>query len=274
MSDLFHEKVTDETLLALFTVMANSHIATGITKTHTFQILTKREERMLDFCQRLKWKIGMGFTEEIRPDGSIAVLPVNNMPFLDTLDPWNAMNKSGSQNMVKTSAEWMPPQIHLGVSVEDESNAEKRIPQLLRTPAVIRFVSYEPALGPVNFRPWLGRGALGDRGLDWGIAGGESGPNARPPNPDWFRRARDDFKAAGVPFLFKQWGDWSPEQPENWIKISSRRYSHETAAWTRDGSRYNPLDPPPGHFPDVMMYRVGKGKAGRLLDGREWNEMP
>jgi protein gp37 len=280
MSDMFHEGVSDDDLLGLFAVMANSHIATGVKKTHTFQILTKRYERMLDFVARLKWRFGaFGLCQEIKPDGSIGNILLNNLPFLAGNDPWRTLSKGGVGSTVRTSQEWMPPQIHLGVSVEDEQNAEKRIPALLKTPASIRFVSYEPALGPVDFRPWLGVGPARDRGLDWIIAGGESGPNARPPNPDWFRAVRDACRVFGadngpVRFFFKQWGDWSPDKPDNWVKKSSKRYSHETFAWARDGSPYNALNPPANHFPTTMMYRVGKAKAGRLLDGREWNQMP
>jgi len=272
MSDLFHEDIADDQLLALFATMANSHIATGTEKTHTFQILTKRHLRMLDFVSRLKWLRGvMAICQEIRPDGTVGSTILNNLPFLEGNDPWKQISKGVAAPIVCTSLDWMPPQIHLGVSVEDESNAEKRIPALLRTPAAIRFVSYEPALGPVDFRPWLGIGPARDRGLDWIIAGGESGPNARPPNPDWFRAVRDACRSFGpdngpVHFFFKQWGEWSPDKPDNWIKKRSKRYSHETAAWARDGN------PPADHF--SMMYRVGKAKAGRLLDGREWNQMP
>jgi len=106
MSDLFHEKVADHELLALFAVMANSHIATGVKKTHTFQILTKREDRMYDFCSRLKWKIGMGIVEELRTDGSPGSVLLNNLPFLDTVDPWKNLCKDMHTDRVRTSREW------------------------------------------------------------------------------------------------------------------------------------------------------------------------
>lgn len=94
---------------------------------------------------------------------------------------------------------WPPDNLWLGVSVENQKTADERIPLLLQTPAVKRFVSYEPALGPIDFAPWI-------KQIDWLIMGGESGPGARPMHPDWARSTRDQCKAASVPFFFKQWG--------------------------------------------------------------------
>lgn len=100
--------------------------------------------------------------------------------------------------------------IWLGVSVENQQAADERIPILLQTPAAVRFVSYEPALGPVNLQGWDGVLAryylhheMGGT-LDWIIAGGESGPGARPAHPDWFRTVRDQCQESGVPFFLKQ----------------------------------------------------------------------
>lgn len=153
MSDLFHEKVPDEFIDKVFAVMA-------MAKQHTFQVLTKRPERMRAFLRNPYW-------------GRSAALP----------------------------------NVWLGVSVEDQPTADKRIPILLQTPAAIRFVSYEPAIGPVDFEQYTGYRRMRDfKELDWVIAGGESGPHARPSHPDWFRSVRDQCQAAGIPFLFKQWG--------------------------------------------------------------------
>ena len=169
------------------------------------------------------------------------------------------------------------PNVWLGVSVEDQQTADERIPILLQTPAAVRWVSYEPALGPVdfkNFTPgrispgWTGRAdepCQADWGLDWIVAGGESGPRARPPHPDWFRKVRDDCQAAGVPFFFKQWGAWRPcEHGEN-----------PHAAVNPNGDQVVPLPSEFGPFPprDRMRF-VGKKKAGCLLDGREHKEFP
>src|SRR5690606_37330544 len=122
---------------------------------------------------------------------------------------------------------WPPPNVWLGVSCERQQEADERIPDLLATPAAVRFVSAEPLLGPIDFA------RLGDatfrlnaftgeaehtlgfkdrtRGrLDWIIVGGESGPGARPMHPAWARSIRDQCASAGVPFFFKQWGSWAP----------------------------------------------------------------
>ncbi|MDH5477805.1 MAG: phage Gp37/Gp68 family protein [Nitrospinota bacterium] len=92
--------------------------------------------------------------------------------------------------------------VWLGVSIEDQTTADDRIPWLLHTPAAKRFVSFEPALEPVDMTPYLSE-------LDWVIMGGESGPGARPMHPDWARKVRDDCKETGAPFFFKQWGGWN-----------------------------------------------------------------
>ena len=108
------------------------------------------------------------------------------------------------------------PNVWVGVSVEDQATAGKRIPWLLRTPAAHRFVSYEPALGPVDLRTGIyahpngGRAGTSLDGIDLLIAGGETGPGARPSHPDWFRSVRDQCAAAGVDFHFKQWGSHYP----------------------------------------------------------------
>src|SRR5580692_1963809 len=112
---------------------------------------------------------------------------------------------------------WLLPNVHLGVSVEDQQRADERIPQLLRTPAAIRFVSYEPALAPINFHQWVfcqtcheGRSRdpfeCPEVKLDWAIIGGESGPQARPFHLDWLRSAIRQFRSVGVPLFVKQMG--------------------------------------------------------------------
>lgn len=146
--------------------------------------------------------------------------------------------------------------------MEDQKTADERIPLLLQTPAAVRFVSYEPALGPVDFSRFLPVETIGgvemERWLDWIIAGGESGPHARPAHPDWLRQVRDQCYAAGVPFLFKQWGEWCASGQSTDARVSvgdEKRYHH----W--------------GPGEDVSVC-IGKRLAGRLLDGREWNEFP
>ena len=182
--------------------------------------------------------------------------------------------------------------VWFGVSVENQETADERIPNLLATPAAVRFVSFEPLLGPVviDDRHMTGDEEYwnflsGRRGvtcqhrairpestarIDWVIVGGESGPGARPMHPDWARSIRDQCAAASVPFFFKQWGEWALEGP-----LSARQCCVD-----RTGRFVEPLQrdlfPRGASAADgwQLMYRIGKKKARRLLGGREWNEMP
>lgn len=185
MSDLFHEAVPDDFLDKVFAVMA-------LSPQHTFQVLTKRPERMRDYCKTLGQHNG---TDRV----SIAAQQISSKAWF----LWR-MGDVG----------WCLPNVWLGVSVEDQEAADQRIPLLLQTPAAVRWVSAEPLLGPVdvqaaiNRMPWRIGG--GDAGLHWVVVGGESGPKARPMHPDWARSLRDQCAAAGVQYLFKQWGEWAP----------------------------------------------------------------
>jgi protein gp37 len=154
------------------------------------------------------------------------------------------------------------PNVWLIVTVENQEFAETRIPKLIEIPAAVRGLSIEPMLGPISFRwaKWqpfsqVPGGATNEldglRKLDWVICGGESGLGARPMNPDWARSLRDQCVAAGVPFHFKQWGEWAPRE------IALEYY----------GADYDLEN-------EVAMARIGKKAAGRLLDGREHNEFP
>jgi protein gp37 len=135
-------------------------------------------------------------------------------------------------------AHWPLPNIWLGITAENQQAFEERAPWLRKCPAAIRFVSLEPLLGPIIMDDLL-------TGIDWCIVGGETGPGARPMHPEWVRNIRDQCQSAGVPFFFKQWGEWGP-------------------AWEH-GLRGEP---------DALMRRVGKKAAGRMLDGRTWDEVP
>jgi protein gp37 len=142
----------------------------------------------------------------------------------------------------------------LGVSVESQKWAPVRLDKLAATTAgAVRFASCEPLLGELDLRPWL------ESGLDWVICGGESGPQARPMHPDWARSLRDQCVAAGVPFFFKQWGAWAPTG----LGIGSFRPPERLIG--------QPVDEM-GHRQIVR--RVGKGRAGRELDERTWDEFP
>jgi len=184
MGDLFYEGVPFEFIGKVWAIMDQC-------PQHTFQVLTKRPERLAQTVRRLAPLFGC-------------------------------------------TGAWPLPNVWLGVTAENQEQADKRIPALLQTPAAKRFVSIEPMLGPVDLHN-LGWGPHGGavawqnkegRKLDWVIIGGESGPGARPMQADWARSVRDQCQAAGIPFLFKQWGG------------------------------------------------VNKKKAGRLLDGRTWDEFP
>lgn len=246
MSDLFHEKVTDEMLDKAFAVMA-------LTPQHTYQVLTKRPERMAEYLLDTDmkrdaildhiWTISKDRKEQDEVSGKVM------MAFL---------NKTGL------------PNVWLGTSVEDQKTADERIPHLLKTPAAVRFLSIEPLLGPVDLERWLSytpdcdcvgghdHDCTAQAKIDWVIVGGESGPNARPCHPDWVRSIRDQCQAAGVPFFFKQWGEWAPlvhQMPS----IPKHQVVPFDATESRDAYR---------------MFRVGKKKAGRILDGRTWDEFP
>lgn len=159
-----------------------------------------------------------------------------------------------------------PANVWIGTTVENQEFADKRIPELLKIPAKVRFLSCEPLLGPVDIEDYLddivdGGYVLGSAPIHWVIAGGESGPNARPMNPGWSKSLRDQCQAACVPFFFKQWGEWSPNGDEkNWTpKTPLHQFPIETPT---EFARFCPV------------YRVGKKAAGRLLDGKEWSEFP
>jgi len=161
------------------------------------------------------------------------------------------------------------PNVWIGCTVVNQAEADRDIPKLLAVPAVVRFLSMEPLLGPVDIgapvRSALFSGKIvpigdGTKPLSWVIVGGESGPGARPMHPDWPRALRDQCVAAGVKFFFKQNGMWLHESAFDadrwdWDDADARGLLH---VW-----------------PDCSTsIRLRKHDAGRLLDGREWNQMP
>ena len=148
------------------------------------------------------------------------------------------------------------PNVWLGVSVENQQWADIRIPALLDTPAAVRFLSCEPLLGPVEIRSlldWRYTGEAHHVRPDWVIVGGESGPGARPMRAAWARSLRSQCESAGVPFLFKQWGEWMPTD------ILDPRAQYPS--WPDTDMR-------------LAYAKVGKRAAGRELDGRTWDEYP
>lgn len=143
---------------------------------------------------------------------------------------------------------WPPPNIWWGTSVEDQKRANERIPFLMRIPAKVLFVSIEPMLEPIDLKEAT-HGYLSF--LKWVIVGGESGPGARPMRPDWVRKVRDDCRAAGVPFFFKQWGEFCPY-----------------------GQLSTPLTTAMDERSEDYPVKVGKKVAGALLDGQNWYQFP
>jgi len=164
----------------------------------------------------------------------------------------------------------------IGVSAENQATAEARIPQLQNTPALVRWVSLEPLLGPITlgheepelgFVSWL----AGIQGcdppidpIDWVVVGGESGPNARPMHPAWAKGLRDQCARSRTPFFFKQWGEWAPHTHNQ--RLGGGLFVKP------DGSLGNQGDYWAGRA--AAMNRVGKHAAGRMLDGYEWNCYP
>ena len=146
-----------------------------------------------------------------------------------------------------------PRNVWLGTTVETQRWADRRAPLLLEYPAVVRFVSCEPLLGPLNLSEWLTPNAHG-HAIDWVIAGGESGHGARAMNPAWARSLRDQCETHGVGFHFKQWGNWSPAK------------GHVNGYRTRTIND--------GTASGIVMVNAGKKESGRTLDGREWNGLP
>lgn len=236
MSDLFHDEVDVAWVDKIFAVMA-------LSSKHTFIILTKRADGMRQYVKRL--------ARSIEPLQSAA------------LEMGYTLNWQGHPLL-----KFPIPNVWLGVSVEDQTAADERIPDLLETPAAVRLVSAEPLLGPINFESnsglnwldgWVKTPMPGSPGhyqnagtngppLDWVIAGGESGPDARPIHPQWVRDIRDQCQCADVPYFFKQWGAYGPE----YVKPVRNTI-------IRNG---------------VSMYLVGKKAAGKQLDGRTWTEFP
>ena len=173
MADLFHESVPDAFIDQVFAVMA-------LAPQHTFQVLTKRVERMREWFapgyDNREHAVGQAMREiAASRGGDDAGLP-----------------------------EWPLPNVWLGVSAEDQEAAEARIPALLETPAAVRWVSLEPLLGPVDLGSWLGPDPATK--IAWVVCGGESGPGARVFRVEWAREILRQCRGADVPFFMKQMG--------------------------------------------------------------------
>lgn len=197
MSDLFHESVPFETIAAIYGVMAAA-------PQHTFQVLTKRPARAREFFEWL----------DAKASACQLVFPYDSQAWrrLHCLNA-KALIATGHRRCVIQNPVWPPPNVWLGVSVEDQATADERIPLLLKCPAAVRWVSAEPLLGPVDFvmatgnTSFDGGGDFGpDRTFDWVVVGGESGPRARPCDVTWVRSIIVQCRVAGVPVFVKQLG--------------------------------------------------------------------
>jgi protein gp37 len=293
-TDLFGEWVLDGFIMRCLDVMAR-------TPQNTYQILTKRPERMLDFFKRWADLSGETFIPKLArgPEATRKAHPSGRgQLFASMLESMGTPPEGCAYptfDWIEGMIRWPKTfrNIWLGVSVEDQKRADERIPLLLQTPAAVRWISAEPLLDLVDLDRWVnirwqcsgcheyfsdslpldkkcptcGRvgywsgshifnGNPGRKfrqrgsGLDWVVVGGESGSGARPMHPDWVRSLRDQCQAAGVPFLFKQWGEYIP--------VDSKTVNRGSIVVENEQ-----------HFE-----RVGKKAAGRMLDGREWNEYP
>jgi protein gp37 len=249
MSDLFHEKLDLTHILTIFYRMATYD-------QHTYIVLTKRPKRMVEFFDY--WK---EYIELCKAEGYGFFSP----PL---------------------------PNVWLGVSVENQAAADERIPLLMQTPAAVRFVSCEPLLGPVDIYESVYKSPrekfylvppkfswLKSKNIDWVIAGGESGPDARPMHPDWARSLRDQCREAAVPFFFKQWGEWIERSPDllasKTVSVSRRDGAiGDSSGVYRFGDNRNACFRAEKRDDTAVMSRVGKRAAGRLLDGRIWDEYP
>lgn len=215
---------------------------------------------------------------------------------------WQLLTKR-PENIREFTPVWhklgFPDNVWIGTSVENQKAADERIPHLLEVPAKVRFLSCEPLLGPLEFSDVTRRSdavrVLGQRsltGIHWVIAGGESGPKARPMHPGWVRSLRDQCQAAGVPFFFKQWGEFGTKfhdtygVPKFSMFHSFQQWVNQAGKWMSNptcvdiagnichigegfmNARDNNL------FPVAVMHKVGKHKAGAILEGKEYKEFP
>lgn len=274
MSDLFHPLVPDAFIDEVFAVMATAGLKHKVV--HRFLVLTKRAGRMRDYIASAHPRIEAIWAR--RHSEYVGAAPQHAMP-------------------------WPLPNVGLGVTAEDQEMADLRIPDLLGTDAAMRFVSCEPLLGPVDLSRYLRLGALcecdsgrkkterctttavrcnaGTRRLNWVIAGGESGSKARPSHPGWFYALRDQAKAAGVPFFFKQWGEWAPRSECYHTLTNGLAASYmdpDVSRWScirltnggKDGHDLAAVD----DGDDCYMQKVGRELAGELLDGVRHHARP
>lgn len=298
-SDLFGEWVPDELLDQVFAIMA-------LSPQHTYQVLTKRPERMLAYLETRTDKNcyrSTGADSPYEKQYAMALRVQERILELFKIAPPAALDRASEINEL---APWFPlPNVWLGASAENQETANARIPVLLKTPAAVRFVSCEPLLGAIDLTAiryqdedveceWnaltayhqvlhsnsMDAVATADDGvtkLDWVIAGGESGPNARPTHPYWAGGLLNQCLETKTPFFFKQWGVAIPGEP-----LKGGEEAREgTCCLHFDGYRDVPdccshtyEDTTPEDMAFRMIRMRSKKSAGALLDGREWRQFP
>ncbi|HCZ00141.1 MAG: hypothetical protein A3D16_12320 [Rhodobacterales bacterium RIFCSPHIGHO2_02_FULL_62_130] len=281
--DLFHETVPDEWIDHVFAVMA-------LAPQHTFQVLTKRPERARAYLNGDGLEMG-----DASRGANIACIAQDDFhQHLHGSTFFTPIGNEEEPQAVLTT--WPLPNICLGTSISDQASADQRIPHLLAAPAAVRFISAEPLLGEVDLKATRYGHMTAISRLDWVIVGGESGPHARPMHPEWARSLRDQCAAAGVPFLFKQWGEWLPlnqtalgaddayyhPAPEEDPELSSR-CKYDSLCIAPDGTSYSTGTAHQYHriaegafagAGHMQCFKIGKSRAGRLLDGIEHNGFP
>lgn len=258
MSDIFHKDVPYSYVDKLLAVAA-------VCPQHTFQILTKRADRMhFYFYTRLASIIS-----------ELNILGKEHPHLFDLASSVAAKLIMGAKWQV-----WKAvfKNVWMGVSVENQKAADERIPHLLNIPAAVRWLSCEPLLGPVNLSRYIDNY---EEVLHWVVCGGESGHGARPMHPDWARSLRDQCSAANIPFFFKQWGEWyttwysttdndfSFKMFDNFQQWTQKSWVHKGDACIsidgtlcKQGSDFQKCA-----YPVAIMQKPGKQTAGRLLDG-------
>lgn len=240
-NDLFHEAVPDRYRDQVYAMMA-------LCKRHTFLAITKRAANMAHYWAADRVELGTRWYEARR------------------------YSKDGSTIAAKNCGTWPKtgiPNVWHGVTVCNQQEADEKIPYLLQVPGK-KWLSIEPMLGPIDYlASWLVGCSDIDlrprseaeriaprsrclRSIDLVTLAGETGPGARPLHPDWVRSVRDQCDAANVLFYFKQWGEWAEIDWDNWPSRTARYvYIYPTG-----------------------MVRIGRKRTGRILDGKEHNDLP
>jgi len=230
--------------------------------------------RLIEATPQLDWLL---LTK--RPQNVTGLIPLRWAWWLDGTEPQRIDAERAGVELARR----LPNNVWIGATVEDQKRAEERIPHLLRIPAKVRFLSCEPLLEEVILcgDAFVTEGKVGP--IDWVICGGESGSKARPLHPDWARSLRDQCRAEGVPFFFKQWGQWVPQDhaPEETLRgldATDPDYAYGGVWLSPNGKTVA------GAFErslldlqesgEVLMLNVGTKAAGRLLDGVVHEEFP